>query len=393
MRVDQDYRFAAFAEMFLGIDVEITSQDGKVLHTAHGEVKALLRLVFVQDAGNVPPTITTQHSKGEVLTVISKMDDKTKEIPMLPFTGRVAWEAVLPKVFGSCFHLLAHQESKTLVQSMGGAARMFANIAEKPELSQGLLQNFISPENKENKASHGLGLIQTLMNWFPELRHLQGRLERLQTLSQEEAGAKCEAGASGLIKICGCTICAAPHYTDQDSGKLPETFCFLAVMETILNLGLAMSRITVVPRVYPSRAGILSIYQRQVAKLLQVKYQTGREDNHRVKVLFGNDWNANYSKRLQIATAIFSGSFPTTDVPDNLVALSHEGICTYVTSIQKKSSRKEDAGLIRVQAGNISWNQKTYNRACIGSPEGISQDDYSWEAAPCKHLSEGLYLK
>lgn len=379
--------------MFLRVNVEIASRDGSVLHTHRNGGNATLRLIFIEDASNISPTIKAQENTKQVLTIVSAYTDKCTEITMLPFTGRVAWESVLPKVFGSTFHLLAHQESKVLVQSMGGAARMFALAAESPEGTDGPFSNFISQESRNNKASHGMGLIQTLMNWFPELRHLQGRLERLQKLGREETGEKCETGASGLIRICGCTICAAPYYTDHDSGKLPESFCLLALMETILNLGIAMSRITVVPRVYPSRAGILSIYQRQVSKLLQVKDKTDRKENERIKVLFGNDWNANYSKRLQTATAMFSGSMPTTDVPDNLVALSHEGICTYVTSIQKGSTRKEDAGLIRVQAGNISWNQKTYNRACLGSPEGIAQDDYSWEAAPCKHLSEGLYLK
>lgn len=319
-------------------------------------------------------------------------DAEANAVPRVPFTGRVRWESLLPKVFENSFHKIAHQESKILVQSIGGVARLFELLAEDPNTPA----ESVSEENRSNKASFGLGLVQTLCNWFPELRHLQGRLERLQTLpTQREASEKCGVGAKGLSELCGCTICSlAPLYGLKDSGVLPQSFCLLAIMETILNLGLALSRVTVVPKLYPSRAGVLCIYQRQVQKLLRAKesWLSGRKTD-RVQILFGNDWNAGYSRRLQNAAAIFSGSWPKINLPENLVGLSHEGICAYSMSIQHQSSRKDDAGLIRVSTGHLFWSQKMYDRACLGYPQGLADDDYSWELARFSHLSEDLYFK
>lgn len=395
---------AAFAELFLGVNVHISARDGHELYSTKTGSEASVRLVFMDDPEATPPaTIASQPSNALVLTVMCPPDAHENTVPRIPFTGRVGWEGLLPKVFENCFNKIAHSESKCFVQSVGGVARMFTLMAEDPNTPEEL----VSKENRLNASSWGVGLIQTLCNWFPELRHLQGRLERLQSLDKTAAGWKCNEGAIGFIRICGCTICGGIPYTDaggnlieqpEDKGQLPQSFCLLAIMETILNLALAMSRITVVPSVYPSRAGILCVYQRQVRKLLHAKTltrdSTGRS---RLKALFLNDWNATYSRRLQTAAAIFSGSWPQGDLPENLCALKHEGICAYVMDIQygEKSSRHQrDKDVIRVLPGHIAFKQRVFTRATTGPPKGISDDDYSWEEASLDHMvSKKLYFK
>lgn len=399
--------FAAMAELFLSINVEVSSRDRHVLCTTKSDSKALLRLIFVDDMQLIS-TLQPPSASPTRLTLM-RSSDEPHMIPQIPFTGRVTWEGLLSKVFGQKFHQVAHQESKTLVKSLGGVARMFQLLAEDPDSPE----TVISKENRHNSASYGLGLIQTLCNWFPELRHLQGRLERLQTLDRNSTFERCNVGASGLTSLCGCDICSLS--TIQRPGQAPEipqSFCLLAMMETILNMGLAMSRITVVPKLYPSRAGILCIYQRQVHKLIEAKAllppNTGAEVHKfklpesedaekwsRVKILFGNDWNANYSRRLQNACAIFSGSWPRQDLPENLVGLSHEGICAYVLGMQHgdKRPRRADADVIRVVGGHIAWKQNCFSRASLGRPFGSPESDYSWEEAKCAHLSQSLYLK
>lgn len=375
--------------MFLSIDVQMSSRDGHELYSTHFNSKAKLKLVFVDDVSEWASSTDAQRQ--HAFSVKSRTDKIPHSVPTVPFTGRVVWEALLPRVFENCFHRIAHQESKILVKSIGGVARLFQLLAEDPETTA----DVVSPANRENKAGYGVGLIQTLCNFFPELRHLQGRLERLQNTSQEEASEKCEEGAKGLIAQCNCTICYHPLYNDRNPEKFPQSFCLLALMETIVNLGLALSRTTVVTKLYPSRAGILCIYQRQCEKLLLAQ-KNWREHNaipyDRMKVLFLNDWNANDSQRLQNAAAIFSGSWPVNDLADNLVALSHEGICAYLVNTLR-SNKKNDAGLIRVQAGTISFKRKSYVRASLGPPLGIAQDDYTWEPGQPKHLSQQLFFK
>ncbi|KAK5088119.1 hypothetical protein LTR05_002336 [Lithohypha guttulata] len=380
--------FAAFSELFLGIDVQVSSRDGQNLYATHFNSGATLHLIFIDNVEDLNSTLKMQESVA--LRLICPADGEAQSLPKLPFTGRVIWEAFLPKVFENSFHKIAHQESKILVKSIGGVARLFELLINDPSTPS----DMISKENRANPASFGMGLIQTLCNWFPELRHLQGRLERIQTLSSSEVMQKCNDGAQGLVQLCGCTLCHHPFYSDNDTGTLPQSFCLLALMETIVNLGLALSRMTVVTKLYPSRAGMLCFYQRQCKKLLSAKTATiGRQEPYsRIKLLFMNDWNVNDSRRLQDAAALFSGSWPQGDLPDNLIALGHEGLCVYVISAQR-GNRKEDAGLIRVQPGNLSWDQKTFTRASLGFPQGDPQNDYSWEVGHPKHLSQELYFK
>jgi len=384
--------FCAFAELFLDVNVQVASRDGEVLYATHTSSKSLLRLVFVDDLENLDPTIQAQDQEFVTLTMMCGPDAEATAIPRVPFTGRLGWEALLPKVFENSFHRIAHEHSKFLIQSIGGVARLLQFMVEDRNTPEEL----VSKENRNNPASYGTGLVQTICDWFPELRHLQGQMERLQKLSDfSDISEKCNAGATGFASICGCTICAL---VTTNSGTLPQSFCPLAIMETIVNMGLAMSRITAVSKLYPSRAGVLSLYQRQVQKLLSSKKAAIPDGDSmtRFNTLFLRDWNANYSVRLQAAVALFSGSWPEHDLHENLIALSHEGICAYVLGVQygdEKSARRKDADVIRVQPGHIAWKQKVYSRICLGSPQGISRLGFTWQAATCSHLSKVLHLK
>lgn len=393
--------FAAFTELFLGLNLHVTARDGHELYATHTESKATLHLMFL-DSLDLEAYFQQESSDSTPmsLAVMCAPDSDKHAIPRIPFTGRVGWETLLPKVFESSFHRLAHQDSKCFVQSVGGVARLFQILVEDPNTPK----DVVSEDNKLNPASWGKGLIQTLCDWFPEMRHLQARLERLQSLDRLAAGGKCDEGAQSLVKICGCSICSGTPFRGPDGkptiskarGRLPESFCLLAIMETILNLGLAMSRTTVVPSVYPSRAGILNIYQRQVEKLLDAERQVAIEGNDRLKILFLNDWNAGYSTRLQTAAAIFSGSWPKGDLPDNLCAIRHEGICAYVMEIQygdRSPRHRRDKNVIRVLPGHIAFKQRAFYRATTGRPKGIDASDFSWEEATLNHMSKKLYFK
>lgn len=402
--------FATFTELFLDLEVHISSRDGQELYATHRGGAASLHIIYLDEVGStLAPSLESKISETLTLTIMCPPDAEENTVPRIPFTGRVRWEGLLSMVFESSFNRIAHQDSKCFVQSVGGVARSFQLLAEDPETPD----DMISQDNRLNPASWGMGLIQTLCNWFPEMRHLQGRLERLQRLDRTAAFGKCDEGAHGFTKLCGCTICGGLPYlgpngewvtpqigigTDPppyDKG-LPQSFCLLAIMETILNLALAMSRITVVPNVYPSRAGILCIYQRQVRKLLYAKGRVASIEFDRVKTLFLNDWNAGYSRRLRTAAALFSGSWPETDLPENLCALRHEGISAYVMDIQygeKSSKHRRDKDVIRVMPGHIAFRQKAYSRVTTGSPKDIKYGDYSWEEVSVDHMERKLYFK
>ena len=72
--------------------------------------------------------------------------------------------------------------------------------------------------------------------------------------------------------------------------------------------GLALSRVALTPNLYPSRAGLIAMYSSQVRKRLVLK--EGTFDPHgwqRHIILFGEDWNSTFPKRIFNALAMFSG--------------------------------------------------------------------------------------
>lgn len=383
--------FSTVAEWLLGLSVSIFDKDGKKLYDSHGGHVSQIKIVFVPKTSNSDTTAKLETLFADSLSLKeSETPLQSQSFGNLPFTGRVDWQSLLPKTFGQSYYRLDHQEAKTLGNALGAAARALEGLATitHPNVNP----DMISIQNRSNPASWGMGLIQTISNWFPELRRLQGRMERAQKLEYSEAEALSIESAKQLEKLCGCGLCSTqnnPPFHGPQTG-----FCLTIMMETILALALSLSRITVIPQLYPSRAGVLAIYHSQCAKRIECKALT-HISSERYKILYGNEWNASYSRRLQNCVAMFSGTWPTTDLPDNMVALSHQGICAYVLKLQQGDAAKPGSGedVIRVVTGGICWKNKVYGRACLGSPLPHSTPAYEWEEINCTHMSEPLFVK
>jgi hypothetical protein len=156
-------------------------------------------------------------------------------------------------------------------------------------------------------------------------------------------------------------------------------------------MGLALSQLAVTPRLFPTRAGIYSFYQWQVSQRLEAR---GQHWTTHFKLSFGNVWNAGDAVRLATSVQIFAGSRPSKDLPDNLVALSHEGCCAYYMDLEKHA-RPANGGqvrLIRVVPGGINVGEKVFDRACAGPLEHPDPDD-PWEEVSYEHLPKPLFLK
>ena len=126
--------------------------------------------------------------------------------------------------------------------------------------------------------------------------------------------------------------------------------------------------------------------------------------NERFKILYGEEWNAGYARRLKNAVAIFSGCIVDDDdvnAPENLVALSHEGICAYVLKLQMEDSgqRQRQGGeedVIRVVSGGIAYGSKVFERMCLGRPAGLDAalvERIGWEEIIVGHLNEEVWCR
>ncbi|ETN46666.1 uncharacterized protein HMPREF1541_00852 [Cyphellophora europaea CBS 101466] len=326
-----------------------------------------------------------------------------KSMHVTPFSGRVAWQSLLPLVFGRAYHVLDHSCASLVGEWIGGIARLFQALAtgeetENPEL--------LAPSQKANTATYGPGLIRTLTDWLPELRRMQGRMERQLKLSGDEAQKSIVAKFKQLREHCGCGICSSERPpagpSDGKNGNLllPEHgYCLMALAETIVALGLTLSGLTVSPQLYPSRAGIQSLYYSQVLRRLAAR---GCPWQQHFQLVYGDEWAAGDARRLSTAVMLFSGSRPRKSMVEKLVAVSHEGICCYFVDLEKVNTKgkTESAGtrLIKVVSGGINLKWKVFDRACMDDPmegnvEGLLAGGTVWESVAVEHLEEKLYLQ
>lgn len=376
--------FSAYADLCLGLDVTLVNEEGNELHRANAGDgwRLILRFIRFETAPD-----------SSQLCLRDSSPSPTTSIRTVIHSGRILPFAIFNKTFGNAFHRLSHDEAKAFANALGGVARSFEVLASEEDVSQ----DFISPDNRSNPASWGIGLIETWTNWFPELRNLQGRMERALKLDRPTASQQCEDSILRLEPLCGCYICS-PTVGAQDSPtNLPvDGFCIPTLMETIIMLGLALSRVALTPNLYPSRAGVLAMYKSQVRKRLDLK-KTEISDRsfQRHVILFGEDWNSTFPKRILNALALFSGSWPAEMIqPENLIGMSHEGICAYSMMLERgtQRGRHPDDQVIRVVTGTVNWRQRTVNRVCIGPVAGGSIAD-GWEKLRCAHINEDLFLQ
>ena len=142
-------------------------------------------------------------------------------------SGRVLPGAILNKTFGPAFVRLAHTESKALANALGGLARVWELLVADDKISPDVM----SPDNKSNPASFGIGLINTLTNWFPELRPLSGRMERCLKTDNDAASELCESSITRLEPLCGCYICSATKGPPKSPENPPvDGFCLATLM-------------------------------------------------------------------------------------------------------------------------------------------------------------------
>lgn len=159
-------------------------------------------------------------------------------------------------------------------------------------------------------------------------------------------------------------------------------------------LGLSLARVTLAPELYFSRAGLLEMYKAQAMKRLEIRRRNA-VGHDRYAIMFGEDWNSSYPKQLQNIVTLFSGSRPKDDIPQNLMAISHEGICAYVMQVQRgdKAAARSDDNVIRVLNGHINWRQKTYSRLCIGPVQPPVGVEDGWESLRCNLFKRRIYVK
>lgn len=379
--------FAAIAEFLYDLNVEIFSSEGESLSPTKAGVSTQIRIIYRDIIGiEIVSNAQSQHLTHTLSNLTITTQQYAQSRHETPFGGRVIWSSILPKIFGESYHLLQTSRSKPFTAMLGNGARMFAGLAlgESPDN-----EDLISAQNKSTPSSYGAGLLATLCNWLPELRRHQARMERALKLEYPAAAAAYVESLTTLREACHCGICFS-KLGDENEGQGPSTgYCLVVMTESVLALGLTLSRITVAAQIYPTRAGIQQLYAAQVARRLEAR---GQRWQAHFRIVYGNEWNGGAARRLQTVCGLFSGSSPMVDLPENLVALAHEGVVAYFLKLQTANARAEEEAVIRVCSGHVNVGGRMFGRACLGVVEGTGVDDL-WEGVEIGHLGGALYCK
>jgi hypothetical protein len=175
----------------------------------------------------------------------------------------------------------------------------------------------------------------------------------------------------------------------------PYGYCLNVLVETIVVLGMVLSRLTVASHIFPTVQGVRHLYRRQFAKRTEALEAKSGDQIAIADIVYGDEWDSSDLRRLQNCAEFFSGSRPVTDLPENLVALAHEGICVYLVGLERtrRPPREEDQDLIRVTSGGVGVRYKIFTRAALGPVADAHELDNVWEEVPCSHLLQSLYCK
>ena len=375
---------AAVVDWLLDLPFKICEAGGKCLF---GEGITDAKVVFVyQDSNSIGFQMGASGQVDD--TASSKIEPKMvgeqpERFSRTPFSGRVAWNQLFSQVFGSSFAFLQHEEHTSLAVSLGCAARVLIGAEGEP-------------------SSNGLTLVHTLTTWFPELYRFQGRMEHQMKLSHTEARSTFGQRMQRVRDACGCSICFT---SKSNRGPGQGSYCLTTLIDTMLTLGFLLSHLTVAPQLYPTRHGIQSLYMDVAARKrnLYMRAPHYPSDMADFITLFAPVRYAPIPIRLQICIQVFSMSTSSSynskaTLPQNLVALSEEGICAYLLRLEKHEDNVHPFGhdkhleIIRVVSGGINWRYKVFRRACLGPADPSESDDLEdyFEEVPAKHFKGGV---
>lgn len=198
----------------------------------------------------------------DVPQLFGGVSDKDK---FMAVSGRLEWKHALQRAFFPTFDRLMNEKSEALGIILGCVARILQAIV----MAEGKERDSFTWYTKYCDASFGIGFIDSITSWFPELeplRHLMAE-QICNSWSDAEEGYKAQGIAISLH--CGCADCGPPehraqrifgHFTMNNAGWN----CEWRLVETIMYLGYLLADTTLdTEMLLPTRRGLELAYRRQ----------------------------------------------------------------------------------------------------------------------------------
>lgn len=415
---------AALAESFYDIKVSIESAEG--VHLYGSQVDASLVIVYMNKPeihvdGDTAPSSSRQRTSSISVPAYSA------RIHFLPFGGRLAWQNVLPQVFGDRFRALDHEHSQRMYVAIGCAFRALEGVPVMAETtttenSSGTPE-LAHPPPQISAAQR----IASLTAYFPSLQKGASKLERQLRHSPEDAAQVYTDHMDELVSACNCIICS-DHLDPSTTSSRQEqaeteiaSYCLPCIVETIICLSLMLSRIVLAIPIFPNREGIQLLYKRRTERRrhqLQHHHHQNQHNQHQhhhhhsnkphtpptlslppptpshLAALYDHIPTAPTATLLRMTVKLFGGGhlprLGTNALPHGLVALSHDGICAFAAELAagRAEVKRGMRGMVRVVPGGFGVGLKTYRVGVWGVERPGGREAWLWEEVELEYLRE-----
>lgn len=357
--------FAAVAEWLLDMRVKICSASGQSLYCNCAEEDPQVELVFESD---VHEEALQQRQLGDNAYRLQDVWDEQRVdhqeghylSPVLG--GRVLWVTLFSAVFQDAFMTVLHTEVTIIGTTVACAARVLQAIASGEE---GVPPSCGASSWLSGPGSYGAGLVQTMTNWFLGFSRALSNMNHCLQLPLAEAVSRYDEQMKKLQKFCGCSVC-------DPSRNLQKDPCQLAMMETIVALGVSLSRIVIAPELFPRRSGIRLLYEHEVRQVKATR-EKGLKGIERIAYVYGDVFKANNSVMLNICAALFSGvAEQFRHINRNALSLTTSGICSVTGSLYHFAGKSAQEWDIRAVPGTAEYRGKLYDH--VVAYESFEQD-------------------
>jgi hypothetical protein len=370
---------AAIALWLLDLSVAIFHDQELLFTNSKEPLDAQIRISFDSDPHRDVTALEVVSSTFYLKNSAEFLHVEGEDAVLTTITGRLRWETCLSATFGEDFQKLV-KTPHTVGTAFGSAARILKAIARaEPSFDREVLQGCRSYFD----AASGQGLVQNIIQWFPELEKTKPHMESNATATLLEAKTRYEQQLTMIGQICRCELCTGNSSLDSDN------FCLVVLVETILVLSQALAGMTVGKGIYPTRAGIEMFYTRQLMIRLDRKSFGDKVDHigliffvlEATPIQYDNKENI-AETRLLDASRLFAGrDTRLQDVPYGTSALTSGGICFYLDVLRELSLDRECAGRVHVVPGRIERDEKPFhlvvdrdhlNKYLTGPEDGIA---------------------
>jgi hypothetical protein len=356
---------AAVAEWLLDMKVKINSVSGKCLYCNCADKDPQVELVFESDEQEEAlQKLQLRDNAYRLQDVLDEQRINVKEDHYLSpvLGGRVLWESLFSAVFQDAFMAVLHTDVTIIGTTVACAARVLEAITTGEE---GVPAAFSTSSWLSGPGSYGAGLVHTMTNWFLGFSRALSNMQHCLKLSLAEAISRYEEQMMKLQKLCACSVC-------KPGSDVRKDLCQLVMMESIVALGVSLSRIVIAPELFPRRSGIRLLYEHQ-SRQEKATQEKGLRGIERIAYVYGDVFKAKNSLMLNICGALFSGvAEQYRDIDRNALSLTTNGICSITGPLLRYAGKSAQKGDIRAVPGTAEYRARLYDHV-IGY-ESFEQD-------------------